>query len=168
MRTSWWIGMTWAFVVSVGTTACGSSDDDSGSTGGTTATGGGTAIGGSAGAGAGTATGGAMGSGGSGGGSGTQTLMGSCNLVAMEFCMDYYCIDPTGVCAVYTQSMSENCATGLGGVWSTSACATTDTLGSCTSHDQLGDFVTTYYTGSYPSAAQAADSCSSPDVWTPA
>lgn len=150
MTTARW--MTWASLIAfaVATAGCGGDDDDSGgSTGGT----------GSGTGGAGGGTGGTT--------SGTQTLAGSCDVAGMGFCLDMYCVG-TDACNGYVQGGPAGC-TPVDGTWSTTACLTANSIGSCRAANGNGDVVTTYYSGGLTDATTAESSCTDGgNTFTPA
>jgi hypothetical protein len=156
MRTTRWIMLLSIAGTWTGLVACGSGDGvgGPGSTAGTSSTTGGrSGVGGSNAGGA--KTGGTTGS----AGAGSQTLVGSCNVTASGFCLTTYCVGQS-VCDAMAQGTPQGCTT-AGGTWATSACPTASSVGSCREPAATGDTVTTYYSSSGLTTADAQSACTS-------
>jgi hypothetical protein len=79
---------------------------------------------------------------------GEARTAGSCNLADSGFCITYECVGETE-CENYVIAGPTSCEDPmLGGVWSTAACSTVNSLGTCRDPNPYGgDTITTYYPG---------------------
>jgi hypothetical protein len=79
---------------------------------------------------------------------GEARTAGSCTMSDSSLCITYECVGETE-CENYVIAGPSSCENPvLGGVWSTAACSTANSLGSCRDPNPYGgDTITTYYPG---------------------
>jgi hypothetical protein len=156
MKSTRWVTLMSITAGWVGIVACGSGDISGTGTGPTAGTA--SHTGGRSGTGGTTAAGGTAAAPGTGG-TGSSTLAGTCNVSSAGICYTYYCVDQS-VCSALAQSGPQSCES-ESGTWSTSACSTAGSVGSCRMPASTGDTVVTYYSTSGATTATVQQACTS-------